>query len=73
MKQEYYFSMALTYAEFLPYYQGKVEFIQVITTKGLSIRFPAMHLRNFITRAGIYGQFLLITENNKFKSLLKIT
>lgn len=72
MKQEYYFSLSLSYDEFLAYYQGYVEFVQVTTTTGLKVNFPAMHLRPYVTRSGIHGKFVLITENNKFNSLIKI-
>ncbi len=69
MLNTYYFSLAFTPEEFRPYYQGYVETIQVRTHQGLTVRFPAMHLRAHITPAGINGNFVLVTENNKFKSL----
>lgn len=71
MKQ-YYFSLSLSYKEFLLYYQGHIESIQVTSTQGITVRFPAMHLKPFIKPSGIHGFFLLTTENNKFKSIEQI-
>lgn len=69
---KYYFSMQMTTQEFLPYYQGKADTVVVTSHQGLKLQFPAMHLRPYLTRAGIYGTFCLHTENNKFLSLKKI-
>ncbi len=63
----------MTPQEFLPYYQGKIQAIIVMSTQGKRIQFPAMHLRKFLTSSGIHGKFCLETENNKFKSLTKIS
>lgn len=73
MKKEFYFSLRLSPQEFLPYYQGHIDTIQVMTTQGISIRFPAMHLRKHLHSMGINGKFVLITENNKFLSLIKLS
>lgn len=71
--KKYHFHLFLSSQEFLPYYQGHVTDIQVITTQGIKVQFPAMHMRPFITSMGIKGYFCLTTENNRFKSLEKIT
>lgn len=68
----YYFQLAFSYREFLPYYQGKVSVVSVLTVDGIRVQFPAMHLRTYLTASGISGHFCLTTENNKFKSLKKI-
>lgn len=73
MKKEFYFSLRLSPQEFLPYYQGHIDTIKVVTTQGITIRFPAMHLRKYVHSMGIHGKFLLITENNKFLSLRKLS
>ncbi len=73
MIKEFYFTISLTSEEFLPYYHGHFDSIQVVTTQGIKVRFPAMHLRKFVTMTGIHGKFLLITENNKFKSMTKLS
>lgn len=71
--KKYYFSLLLSSQEFLPYYQGYVTDIQVLTSQGLKVQFPAMHLRPYITSGGIKGNFCLTTTNNKFKSLDKVS
>ncbi len=69
---KYYFSIAMTTQEFMPYYHGRVQAIVVTSTLGKRVQFPAMHLRKFLSASGIYGYFCLETENNKFKSLQKL-
>jgi hypothetical protein len=56
----------------LPYYQGTVKNVQVITNQGIKVEFPAMHLRKFITSSGIDGDFCLETKENKFLCLFKL-
>jgi hypothetical protein len=69
---KYYFSLKLSATEFLPYYQGTFENVQVITNQGIKVEFPAMHLRKFITSSGIDGDFCLETKENKFLCLFKL-
>lgn len=69
----YYFTINITANEFLPYYQGRVQSIVTTTTQGTRVQFPAMHLRKYLTRAGIDGFFCLKTQNGKFLSLTKIS
>ncbi len=70
---KYYFNIRLSYDEFLPYYQGRVQNVVAMSHCGQRIQFPAMHLRQYLTRAGINGKFLLTTQNNKFISIEKLT
>lgn len=70
---KYYFSINLSYHDFLPYYRGEIHAIVVTTNLGTKVKFPAMHLRNHLTNSGIYGHFCLETQNNKFLSLTKIS
>ena len=70
---KYYFSINLSTEEFLPYYRGEVDSIVVTTTVGITVNFPAMHLRQHLTSRGVYGQFCLETKNNKFLSLIKLS
>jgi len=60
-------------ADFLPYYQGKIQAMVVTCSQGLRVQFPAMHMRKYLTSAGIKGIFCLETQNNKFKSLTKMS
>ena len=70
---KYYFNLKITLDEFLPYYQGRVQSILVVTEQGLKVEFPAMHLRSYVSTDGIKGRFCLQTQNNKFMSLDKIS
>ncbi|MDO6446038.1 DUF2835 domain-containing protein [Colwellia sp. 1_MG-2023] len=69
---DYFFSINISTADFLPYYQGKIQDIVVTTTQGKTVQFPAMHLRKFLIPTGIKGFFCLKTKNNKFLSLEKL-
>jgi hypothetical protein len=71
--KEYFFYLDLSNREFLPYYQGQVHAIVVTTSQGVKVQFPAMHLRQFLTAAGIRGKFCLKTQNSKFFSLSRIS
>ncbi|WMN59894.1 DUF2835 domain-containing protein [Pseudoalteromonas xiamenensis] len=71
--QEYLFTLALTHDQCMHYYQGTVQFVQVMSDNGKRIRFPAARLRPFISSIGIRGRFrLILSENNQFQSLEKI-
>ena len=69
---KYYFNINISYDDFLPYYQGKVTTIVVMSTQGQRIQFPAMHIRKYLLSTGIKGLFCMQTENNKFLLLEKI-
>ena len=70
---KYYFSINLSREDFLPYYRGEVHSIVVTATVGVTVNFPAMHLRQHLTSRGVYGHFCLETKNNKFLSLIKLS
>jgi len=72
MLKQFYFSIDLSYQEFLPYYQGQIHSIVATTKQGVRVQFPAVHLRKYVTSNGIQGYFCLNTENNKFLSLIKL-
>lgn len=70
---EYYFYLSLTYDECMAYYKGDFEFIQVTEDCGKRIRFPAAHIRRFVSSIGVRGRFKLsLTSQNSFVSLEKI-
>ncbi len=70
--KKYYFSMALSYERYLPFYQGLVQTIQVKDSLNRRIDLPAEHFRSFVTRDGIHGKFELSTDDNgKFISLIR--
>ncbi len=67
------FSLSLTADEYLPYYQGIVKNVQVISHDGRTLRFPANVLRPFVTHGGINGTFVLeYDHNNKFKAVRRV-
>ena len=70
---KYYFSIKLSANEFLPYYRGEIQSIVVMSNLGTKVKFPAMHLRKYLTSHGITGHFCLETQNKKFLSLIKIS
>lgn len=67
---EFEFELHLTAEEYLQYYQGRVNYIQVRSNNGQIIQFSADKIRPFITSYGISGSFILkLDKNNKFISL----
>ncbi|MCF2858600.1 DUF2835 domain-containing protein [Pseudoalteromonas sp. SMS1] len=71
--QEYYFYLRLTHEQCLAYYEGSVEYIQIVEDAGKRIRFPAQHIRRFVSAIGVSGRFRLqLDENNRFIALEKV-
>lgn len=69
----YFFSVQLTYQEFLHYYQGHASQVQVRLNTGQSLQLPAARLRPFLSHSGIRGQFRLTTDaQNKFVRLERL-
>lgn len=67
---EIYFSLNLSAEQYLPYYQGIVKNVQVVSWEGKTLRFPANILRPFVHKDGVHGDFVLIYDaNNKFKEI----
>ncbi|MUH71662.1 DUF2835 family protein [Psychrosphaera haliotis] len=68
------FNLFLTHRECQEYYQGLYTSIKVMTDVGISVQFPAHHIRPFVTSLGVKGKFeLYLNESNKFIALKKIT
>jgi len=63
----------MTYDEFLPFYQGRINTVVVTSTVGKRIQFPAMHIKKFLLSNGIKGYFCMHTQNNKFVAIEKIS
>jgi hypothetical protein len=71
---KYHFSLDLSSDEFLQYYKSQASHVLVQTNEGLTIRFPAEHLRPFVGHEGVHGRFELeSTSEGKFVSLAKLT
>lgn len=59
--------------QFEPFYSGIVKYIVVKTRDGKTLQLPAHHLKPFVSRDGIYGEFLLCYDDgNKLISIERI-
>jgi hypothetical protein len=67
------FRLAIPAAEFLRHYQGTARQILVTADDGRRINFPAEHLRAFVTRTGVEGEFeLRFDRRQRFVSLKRL-
>ena len=65
--------MKLSSDEYQRYYSGTVRNIIVMTHQGVSVKFPASAVRNFVTSEGISGNFIITMDsNNKLISLQRL-
>lgn len=63
----YYFRLQISQQQFLRYYQGTATDIHVRSENGQTLRFPAKHMRPFVTANGISGRFCLtVTAQHRF-------
>jgi len=70
---EYVFNLAISADEYLRLYQGAARDVVARTNDGQRVRFAARYLRPFVTRQGIKGIFIIITDNrNKFIKIEQI-
>ena len=68
------FRIAISAQEYLRYYQGTVDSVQITTTDGRVIRFPANALQKFVDRSGVNGSFRIVfDQNNKLVSVDRIS
>jgi hypothetical protein len=70
----YRFSLNIPYEEYLRFYRAESRTVQVYTAEGLSVRFPAEHLRTHVTHEGVKGVFELESSDtgNKFIALRRV-
>ena len=67
------FRLKFTAEEYLPFYRGDFQWVVVRSEDGRRVKFPAEHLRPFVTEIGIHGRFCLqFDRNNKFVGLKRI-
>ena len=70
---EYEFTLHFSPEEYLQYYEGMAKAIQVQSTCGKTIQFPADKMREFVLADGIHGTFLIkLDKNNKFSSIKRL-
>jgi len=73
MNQRIYFSLQLSYDQFLQVYQGVAKNISVVADDGRRIAFPARNIQSFLTKQGVSGYFQMeLTAENKFVSITKL-
>lgn len=67
------FSLNIPADKYKAYYQGHVQFIQVRSHDGRTVRLPASSVREFLTTSGISGEFeVRFDQNNKLVGISKI-
>ena len=67
---EFEFELHLSAEEYLQYYEGAAEAIQVQSRCGKTIQFPADKMREFVLKDGVHGTFAIQLNNeNKFLSI----
>ncbi len=70
---EYRFRLAISAQKYLAYYEGAVHAVVVTLANGQHLQFPAESLRSFVSREGVYGEFVLhVDDNNKLQSIERI-
>jgi len=70
---EYRFRLAISAQKYLAYYEGSVHAVVVTLANGQHLQFPAESLRPFVSREGVYGEFVLrVDANNKLQGIERI-
>ena len=67
------FKLSLTSKQFLQVYQGTAKNIAARTDDGQVIKFPAQHIKPFLTHDGIYGYFEIeFSHEHKFIGIKRL-
>lgn len=67
------FYLRLSPQEILGYYQGQKQMVRVTTRTGQSLQFKVSHLRQFVTKNGIHGEFeIFFDDQNQFVKLVQL-
>jgi len=69
--KRYEFHLSISPERFLAYYRGEVRQVFVRCSNGLTIKFPAFLLKQFVTVDGIHGDFVLTTEDDNKGAVLQ--
>lgn len=73
MSQTLRFSLALSARDFQRFYAGTARQVEVTAHDGRRVRFPAEHLRPFVTHAGVSGEFVITFDaQHRFRSLQRV-
>jgi len=60
----YAFHLRISPEQYLDYYRGTVRHVIVRSTSGQTVKFPASLLQRFVVKEGIYGDFVLVCDDN---------
>ena len=67
------FTLSIPAVEYLSYYKGSARWVQVISSDGRRVRFPASALRPFVDEDGVEGRFeMMVDENHKLVTLRRL-
>jgi hypothetical protein len=67
------FFLNLSPERYLRYYQGAASAVSAVSVDGRRLQFPAEHLRPFVTRNGVRGEFILrFDDQNRFVGLERV-
>ncbi|MBB1267939.1 DUF2835 domain-containing protein [Shewanella sp. SR44-3] len=60
---EFYFSLRVSYDDFLPYYQGTASKVLVKDSQGRELLINGRYFRPFVNSLGVNGHFKLCLDN----------
>ena len=60
----YAFHLRISPEQYLDYYRGTVRHVIVRSSNGQTVQFPASLLQRFVVKEGIYGDFVLVCDDN---------
>jgi hypothetical protein len=60
----YAFHLRISPEQYLDYYRGTVRHVIVRSTSGQTVQFPASLLQRFVAQEGIYGDLVLVCDDN---------
>ena len=67
------FRLYISADEYKRYYSGEVRYVLARSYDGRRVKFPASHLRRFISAEGISGEFEIeFDDNNRFRDIRRI-
>ncbi len=68
------FTLSIAAEEYLSYYKGSARWVQVTSSDGRRVRFPASALRPFVDEDGVGGTFeMMVDENHKLVELRRLS
>lgn len=65
------FSLSISAPNYLHYYSGEIRHVVAQCSDGVTVQFPASHLTQFVTAAGIRGRFVLTCDDDNRNSELR--